>query len=514
MEGCMHLMQLGRLIKMKFTKIILIISLMVVVLLAPSVYAAANLQVTAFSCSPSEVKINDQFSCTATIQNTGDQAGTLTTATLYPDSNSWTESSSYPKTVNTNINSGASTQIVFSGLKGKKKGNNGFSKITLDDVADTFVKDNAVKVNVIDVTAIAISSVTSTSLGSTFTLTGQAVAGGNVDITLSFSATSGGCSIGNQASSVARNEMTDSQSTSNTWTVTMGNSDCAYTISAQTVSNPSGTATKTDSVSGTITCDSCASGSSSSSSSSSSSGASSGGGGGGGASGESIRKSVSFDSILPGTPSIIKSFHKDLSLTKMEIIVNNKVSDVSVIVDKLASKPVSADTGATIYKYLNISKTIPEASLSQITFEFDIEKSWITSNNIDEDKVSLYRYTTQWDMLTTTKINSNATHASYRATSPGLSFFAIGGDKLPVVQTSAIESKETTKKEIIEEKTTPVIQPVSEEKKESGPAGQIYVGKSGQQTEIPDYAIIIAVILAVLALGWFYYHGHKSFVKK
>ena len=243
-------------------------------LIIPSVYAVANLEVTAFACNPNEVVANNQFSCTATVQNTGDATGTLNTATLYPDANNWMEKTNYPETVNTNINSGASTEITFSGLKGKKSGNNGFSKIMLDDVTDTYAADNAVKVNVIDVVGIVTTSSSSAALGSSVTVTGQATAGGNVDIALTFSVSSGGCSIGNQPATATANEMTNGQTTSHTWTVTMGSANCVYSVAAKATSNPSGTASKTDTTSNTITCTNCPTSSESTSTT--------GGGGGGG----------------------------------------------------------------------------------------------------------------------------------------------------------------------------------------------------------------------------------------
>jgi len=255
-------------------------ALLLVIAAIPGAQAAANLAVTAFTCSPSEVKVNDQFSCSATVENNGDAAGTLTTATLYP-SGSWMESSSYAQTVNANINSGATTSVTFSGLKGTVTGNNGFARIMLDDVTDTYPADNNVKVNVINI-AITVTQ-TADSAGaatSTVSATGQATAGGNVDIVLTFSVTSGGCGIGSQSSTASASDLTDGQTTANSWTVTMGTTaNCVYSISAAATSNPSGTATKTDSSSKTITCTNCTSGNSDSGSSTSAGG---GGGGGGG----------------------------------------------------------------------------------------------------------------------------------------------------------------------------------------------------------------------------------------
>src|SRR3989338_5675972 len=159
------------------TRIILYLSIISIIFFAFSIYAeaAANLQVTQFSCSPNEVKVNSPFSCTATVRNNGDSAGTLNTATLFPDATGWLEDSSYAVTANTNINSGATAEVTFSNLKAKKSGNNGFARIMIDSVTDTFVADNAVKVNAINIISLATNSVSSAIAGSSgATVTGQA----------------------------------------------------------------------------------------------------------------------------------------------------------------------------------------------------------------------------------------------------------------------------------------------------------------------------------------------------
>ena len=169
--------------------------------LMPAIQAAADFVVTAVSCSPDEVKINSPFSCTVTVQNNGDATGTLNTATLYPDSSNWLEDANYAETVAVSVNSGASTTVVFDGLQGTKAGNNGFARIMLDSVTDTFVADNGIDVNVIDVIVVVTSTSNSAASSASVDVTGQATMGGNTDVVLSFTVNSGGCSIGSQASS-------------------------------------------------------------------------------------------------------------------------------------------------------------------------------------------------------------------------------------------------------------------------------------------------------------------------
>jgi len=242
-------------------------------LLIGMVSAAANLEVTTVSCTPSEAAVNQVFSCTAQVQNSGDASGNLGTATLY-QSGTWMELASYPKTVNTNIGVGQSSEVTFSSLRGTESGNNGYQKITLDSVTDTYVADENVRINIIDIVVTVDNSQSSAAMNEEFDVTAEATAGGNIDVTLTFAVDDGGCSIGNQDSQRTITGMTDGSKQSRTWTVTQGESgNCEYTMSAS-ATGIGDVATKTDTTSSVVTCTDCPTPSSSSSSS--------GGGGGGG----------------------------------------------------------------------------------------------------------------------------------------------------------------------------------------------------------------------------------------
>ncbi|MBI4158913.1 hypothetical protein HY500_01495, partial [Candidatus Woesearchaeota archaeon] len=221
------------------------------------VSAAADFAVTSFSCSPSESVINNVFSCTADIKNNGDASGTVNTATLYPDAGNWLEDSNYPQASGVSVSAGQSTQVIFSGLRATKSGDNGFSKIMLDQVTDTYVADNNRKVNIINVAVTVSNSASSAAMSSSFTTTAEVTAGGNIDVSLTFTVDSGGCSIGNQDSEKVISDMQDGNKQSRTWTVTQGTSgDCKFTISAAATGS-GGVASKTDSTSSTITCTNC-----------------------------------------------------------------------------------------------------------------------------------------------------------------------------------------------------------------------------------------------------------------
>ena len=233
-------------------KLILVFSILIVN--TGFVLGAANFQVTSFSCSPKDVVINDVFSCTAQVKNAGDTTGTVSTATLYPDATNWLENTNYPQSSGTSVTPGQSTEITFSGLKAVKSGNNGFSKIMLDSVTDTYVADSNVKVKVINVIVTLTNSASSAQMGGNFTTTTEVTAGGNIDVTLTFSVASGGCSIGNEPSQKTITGMTDGSKQSRTWTVTQGGTaDCKFSVSATAV----GSGIKTDTTPATISCTNC-----------------------------------------------------------------------------------------------------------------------------------------------------------------------------------------------------------------------------------------------------------------
>ena len=249
----------------------------------------ASFQVTSFSCTPSEVPINDVFSCTAQVQNTGGTAGYVTIATLYPDTGNWLEESNYPQASGVSVEAGQSTEITFNSLRATKSGNNGFSKIMLDDSEDMYVVDNNIEVNVIDVVVTVSNSVSSAEMGDTFNVEAGVTAGGDIDISLTFTEDSGGCSIGSQTNPKEITGLSDGQTQSVQWIVTQGTSGaCRYTVSAAATGRTGGVASKTDESSSSVSCTDCSGGSAADTS---------GGGGGGGAGAATGAKTYTLETL-------------------------------------------------------------------------------------------------------------------------------------------------------------------------------------------------------------------------
>lgn len=181
----------------------------------------------------------------------------------------------------------------------------------------------------------------------------------------------------------------------------------------------------------------------------------------------------------------------DTKLTGLTITVANKVNDVTVTIEKLASKPADvSDLSVKKYQYISISHNLGSADVSKATFNFKIEKTWFTTNNVDKNKISLYRYTGgAWTELTTTKANEDANFVYYSATSSGLSTFLIGESGGVPAAAPAPTPTPTPTPAPTQQPTQPTIPGVPE-----------IPGVPGGS--ITTIAIIIVVILGALILAW------------
>jgi len=144
-----------------------------------------------------------------------------------------------------------------------------------------------------------------------------------------------------------------------------------------------------------------------------------------------------IQSASPSSPAIAtieSSKAKDLKVDEVKVEVKDTVTNAQISV-KESSLPsganiaISTDVGAT-YKYLDISTTIPSPSIDKVIISFKVEKSWLEKNGIDSSTISLQRYSnSQWNKLTTSKVSEDATYIYFDAESPGLSVFAVTGEK-------------------------------------------------------------------------------------
>ncbi len=184
-----------------------------------------------------------------------------------------------------------------------------------------------------------------------------------------------------------------------------------------------------------------------------------------------------------------------IAFTQIDITLNNDVSgDILFTLEKISELSASIPALSHAYQYVKIDKTlISEENLSGILFKFRVEKTWLTSNNIDPGTIALHRYTSQWDKLNTRQKSSDSIYYYYEADSPGMSYFAINGDivveqleESPEQTSSPQEELPNTNIEIIQDTTEPEV---------SEPASVNKIIKSSNIFPVLIGVLVLAVII-------------------
>jgi PGF-pre-PGF domain-containing protein len=125
-----------------------------------------------------------------------------------------------------------------------------------------------------------------------------------------------------------------------------------------------------------------------------------------------------------------------IAVTQIDLTLKNDVDgDILFTIEKVSSVPSTMPSVANVYQYLKVEKTlISDADLSDVVFKFRVEKTWMSSNNIDPATIALIRYSGAWAKLPTRQKSSDSNYYYYEADSPGMSYFAISGEKAAAVE--------------------------------------------------------------------------------
>ena len=177
---------------------------------------------------------------------------------------------------------------------------------------------------------------------------------------------------------------------------------------------------------GTFTVNNQAGGGSSSSSDDSSSGEVSAGGN---APATAFDVSQIYQELVPGTKELNINV-ADLAIKKLTFTVSEGEIDARIKIRDIETLPTSISVEpAGTYQLFEVEATNLD-SLTSATFEFEIPKAWLTSNNIDVSDIVVKRYTTSWTNILTTYIGENGNNYKFTAVTPGFSIFAITGNGL------------------------------------------------------------------------------------
>ncbi|MBL7056443.1 S8 family serine peptidase [Candidatus Woesearchaeota archaeon] len=203
-----------------------------------------------------------------------------------------------------------------------------------------------------------------------------------------------------------------------------------------------------------------------SSSSSSSGGGGGGGGSGGGGGGKATvvgtKKTYSYALLTKGQNIVMNIGKVSIPFSSISFTTKNQVKDAEVTIEAISKEDASPRLLDHVHQYLKIDlEKISDADISSAEITFDVNKTWLTKNRLDEKTVVLKRYNNVWQDLDTKKVSSNSNKITYQAVSPGFSLFAITASKIEVKE--KVESKVIENKTEIVEKVVDV--PVTEEKK-------------------------------------------------
>jgi len=188
-----------------------------------------------------------------------------------------------------------------------------------------------------------------------------------------------------------------------------------------------------------------------------------GGSGGGGISGENftnIEIKEKHDLYIYKYITTSYSFKRTDPIISVSITGNISAGDVNVAVEVLrnTSSLVKSPAPDTVYKNANIwvgtygFATPMNIKHAEITFR--VPKSWIESNKIDPDSVTMMHYQGAWASLPTKKIRETSESIYYEASTTRFSLHAITGKKSyagsynSIPQTTAITEPQHTEKQV------------------------------------------------------------------
>ena len=204
----------------------------------------------------------------------------------------------------------------------------------------------------------------------------------------------------------------------------------------------------------------------------------------------------------------------DLAVSKISIKVDRSVSGVKIVVQE-AGKPENIPEVSEIpYRYFNITAANLTVNVTA-KIEFQVSKSWVTDNNVNETTIKLNRYDGNWTVLPTSQLSEDDVSFYFEAETPGFSLFAISGEKKKEEERAL-----PTPTPEFEETSMSVATPKPEERTTaSTPTPTSYAlpaktSAKGRDTGLPMIIAVIAASIAAFALVTFAVFRSRSRIRK
>jgi parallel beta-helix repeat (two copies) len=273
-----------------------------------------------------------------------------------------------------------------------------------------------------------------------------------------------------------------------------------YTVSL-TATNENGTSpAKTAQI--TVTQQSSSSGSSSGGSSHHSSGGSSSGGGGGGGSPEPQSnveiKEISQTQVSSGKLAKFDFARNATCVVYASFDAKKTAGKTTATAEQLKGKStlVSVLDLGEVYKYFNLwigsSGFATSKNIENPVVCFKVDKSWIKDKNIDQNSITLNRYSDKkWSQLPVKCLNEDQKYLYFTAQTPEFSYFAITGKA--IAKQNVVETKPSTKNSDLKQNNTTASDTESKQKPEQKSG-------NGSLTSIPGFEAIYLIACILTAL--------------
>jgi PGF-pre-PGF domain-containing protein len=216
-------------------------------------------------------------------------------------------------------------------------------------------------------------------------------------------------------------------------------------------------------------------------------------------------------------PQMDEGFHsidftkEGVAVTHIELETTGIANNVYMTATQLAGKPTNAPTPAIekLYGYLQIDhNNLGNSLIGSAKIRFKVAKAWMVSNSVQPDQIALYRFTSQWDLLATTMISQDSAYYYFDASSPGLSYFAIGSINTVTTMIPTAPPEPTTPQ-------TPSPVTPGQDNNAVPPNGGIPItglatGQGGYYPSAVSIAFVIVVVIGLLIGGFFYFRSRNK----
>jgi PGF-pre-PGF domain-containing protein len=137
--------------------------------------------------------------------------------------------------------------------------------------------------------------------------------------------------------------------------------------------------------------------------------------------------------VKANIPTVFKIENPELlKVNEVEIVSKEDIKNVEVKIEIAPPTEIPkefVEKNKILLTYLRITSNVSSEKTVSIKVRFKVEKAWINANNIDEAKVSLYKFENDnWVRQQTKKIAEDSNNVYYEASLNYLSLFVIAGE--------------------------------------------------------------------------------------